>query len=113
MPILVESQDNGAKFLLWLTVAVAAPIAEELLFRGFWLRSLLGVLPTWGAIALSAVGFAVVHLNVADLIPLTVLGAVLGFVMVRSRRLPAVMLLHALWNTGSFVALLALGRVDG
>jgi len=113
LPILVESQDSAAKFLLWLTVAVAAPVAEEFLFRGFWLRSLLRTLPTWGAIALSAVGFAVVHLNAVDLLPLTVLGAVLGFVFVRSQRLPAVILLHALWNTGSFVALLALGRVDG
>ncbi|MGQ9867178.1 MAG: lysostaphin resistance A-like protein [Pseudanabaenaceae cyanobacterium] len=112
LPILVESQDNVAKFLLWLTVAVAAPVAEEFLFRGFWLRSLLKTLPTWGAVALSAVGFAVVHLNVVDLLPLTVLGVVLGFVFVRSQRLPAVILLHALWNTGSFVALLALGQVD-
>ncbi|NJL42941.1 MAG: CPBP family intramembrane metalloprotease [Pseudanabaena sp. SU_2_4] len=40
LPILVESQDSVAKFILWVTVAIAAPFFEELLFRGFLLPSL-------------------------------------------------------------------------
>jgi hypothetical protein len=109
LPILVESQDNAAKLILWSTVAIAAPFFEEFLFRGFFLPSLTKFLPVWGAIAVSAICFALAHLNLADLIPLTTLGLVLGFVYLRSRNLLAPMLLHCLWNSGSFLALVALG----
>ncbi|NJL42942.1 MAG: CPBP family intramembrane metalloprotease [Pseudanabaena sp. SU_2_4] len=46
--------------------------------------------------------FALAHLNLADILPLTVLGMVLGFVYMRSGNLLAPMLLHGLWNSGSF-----------
>jgi len=63
----------------------------------------------WQAILLSAALFAIAHLNLADLLPLTVLGVVLGTVYSHSRNLLAPIALHSLWNTGSFVALLVLG----
>lgn len=109
LPILVGSQDNVAKLILWATVAIAAPFFEEILFRGFLLPSLTKVTSFWSAIAISGFLFAVAHLNLADLIPLTVLGMVLGFVYMRSGNLLAPMFLHALWNSGSFLALVVLG----
>ncbi|OIP77903.1 MAG: hypothetical protein AUK48_02830 [Oscillatoriales cyanobacterium CG2_30_44_21] len=109
LPILVDSQNNLPKFLLWTTLAIAAPFFEEYLFRGFLLPSLTKFLPAWGAIAISGFVFAIAHLNVADIIPLTTLGIVLGFIYWRSQNLLASMLLHCLWNSGSFLALIALG----
>ena len=109
LPILVDSQNNLPKFLLWTTLAIAAPFFEEYLFRGFLLPSLTKFLPAWGAIAISGFVFAIAHLNVADIIPLTTLGIILGFVYWRSQNLLASMLLHCLWNSGSFLALIALG----
>jgi uncharacterized protein len=109
LPILTDSQNNLPKFLLWTTLAIAAPFFEEYLFRGFLLPSLAKFLPVWGAIALSGFFFALAHLNLADIIPLTVLGIVMGFVYWRSKNLLSSMLLHCLWNSGSFFALIALG----
>ncbi|WP_019502188.1 CPBP family intramembrane glutamic endopeptidase [Pseudanabaena sp. PCC 6802] len=109
LPILVESQDSIAKLILWSTVAIAAPFFEEILFRGFLMPSLTKIVPFWSAIAISGFLFAVAHLNLADLMPLTVLGTILGFVYARSGNLLAPMFLHALWNSGSFLALVALG----
>ncbi len=109
LPILIDSQNNLPKFLLWTTLAIAAPFFEEYLFRGFLLPSLTKSLPVWGAIALSGFLFALAHLNVADIIPLSVLGIVMGFVYWRSGNLLSSMLLHCLWNSGSFFALIALG----
>ncbi len=109
LPILVESQDGMAKAILWATVAIAAPLLEELLFRGFLLPSLTRFLPFWASLLLSSACFAIAHLNLADLLPLLALGVILGFVYARSRNLLAPMLLHCLWNTGSFLSLLALG----
>ncbi|MCE2887335.1 MAG: CPBP family intramembrane metalloprotease, partial [Pseudanabaena sp. 42896M_M3] len=63
----------------------------------------------WSAIALSGFFFALAHLNLADIIPLTTLGIIMGFVYWRSKNLLSSMLLHCLWNSGSFLALIALG----
>ena len=109
LPILTDSQNNLPKFLLWTTLAIAAPFFEEYLFRGFLLPSLTKFLPVWGAIALSGFIFALAHLNIADIIPLSVLGMVMGFVYWRSGNLLSSMLLHCLWNSGSFFALITLG----
>jgi membrane protease YdiL (CAAX protease family) len=109
LPILTDSQNNLPKFLLWTTLAIAAPFFEEYLFRGFLLPSLTKLLPVWAAIAFSAFFFALAHLNLADIIPLTTLGIVMGFVYWRSKNLLSSMLLHCLWNSGSFFALIALG----
>ncbi len=109
LPILVDSRAGLAKFLLWLTLGVAAPFFEEYLFRGFLLPSLVRFMPVWAALGISGFGFALAHLNIADLLPLTTLGIILGFVYLRSRNLLAPMLMHCLWNSGSFIALIALG----
>ncbi len=107
--LILESRGWLTQALFLLVVSVMAPIFEEFLFRGFLLASLSRYLSTGVAIAISAVAFAAVHLNLADFIPLTVLGVVLGIVYSRSRNLLAPVILHSLWNTGSLTALLLLG----
>lgn len=109
LEIILQSRDGFTIGLLWFLVAVCAPLFEESLFRGFFLTSLTRYLSTWQAIALSGFLFALAHLNLGDLLPLTVLGMILGFVYLRSRNLLASMLLHSLWNSGSFLGLLILG----
>ncbi|MCG9892983.1 MAG: CPBP family intramembrane metalloprotease [Thermosynechococcaceae cyanobacterium MS004] len=109
LEIILKSEDGFTIGLLWFLVAVCAPVFEETLFRGFFLTSLTRYLPTWQAIGLSGVVFAIAHLNLGDLLPLSLLGMVLGFVYLRSRNLLASILLHSLWNSGSFVSLLILG----
>jgi uncharacterized protein len=109
LEIILQGHDKLTIALLWFLVAVCAPLFEETLFRGFFLTSLARYLPTWQAIALSGIVFALAHLNLSDLLPLSLLGMVLGFVYWRSRNLLASMLLHSLWNSGSFISLLILG----
>ncbi len=45
-----------------LLAAVVAPVIEELLFRGLFLKELAGLLPRWGANLLTALLFAAIHL---------------------------------------------------
>lgn len=108
LEIILRSQDNFTIAILFLMVAVLAPVFEETLFRGFFLTSLTRYLPTWGAILASGILFAVAHLNLSDILPLTALGIVLGVVYTRSRNLLASMLLHSIWNSGSLLGLLIL-----
>lgn len=109
LQIVLESQDNIALLIFFSTAAIAAPLFEEFLFRGFLLPSLTRYLPVWGSILVSSFLFAAVHLSLSEVIPLTVLGIVLGVVYSRSRNLLAPMLLHSLWNSGTLLSLFILG----
>jgi hypothetical protein len=109
LPIALEGRDSVALAIFFLTAAVAAPLFEEFLFRGFLLPSLTRYMPVWGAITLSSLFFAIVHLNLSEILPLATLGMVLGVVYTRSRNLLAPMLLHSLWNGGTLLSLFLLG----
>ncbi|MCC3417525.1 MAG: CPBP family intramembrane metalloprotease [Microcoleus sp. PH2017_29_MFU_D_A] len=113
LPIVLEGRDNVALAVFFGTAAIAAPVFEEIVFRGFLLPSLTRYLPVSGAIAASAFLFAVAHLSVSEILPLATLGAVLGFVYTRSRNLLAPMLLHSLWNSGTLLSLFLLGGSAG
>ncbi|NJL85475.1 MAG: CPBP family intramembrane metalloprotease [Leptolyngbyaceae cyanobacterium SM1_1_3] len=106
---VLEESDKVSLLLFFLTASVAAPLFEEVLFRGFLLPSLTRYMPVWGAIALSSFIFAAAHLSLSEVLPLMMLGAILGFVYTRSRSLLAPMLLHSLWNGATMIGLLLLG----
>ncbi|ABA21169.1 Abortive infection protein [Trichormus variabilis ATCC 29413] len=109
LQLALESQDFTALSIFYVTAAIAAPLFEEVLFRGFLLPSLTRYVPVWGAIITSAVLFAVAHLSLSEILPLTALGIVLGVVYTRSRNLLAPILLHSLWNSGTLLSLFLLG----
>jgi uncharacterized protein len=58
------ARDSGALPLLWLTFVVLAPVAEEIMFRGFlyrgWVRSERSAIP--GVLIISAL-FAAIHIQ--------------------------------------------------
>ena len=106
---VLEEQDGVALLVFFVTAAVAAPLFEEALFRGFLLPSLTRYLSAGWSIVVSAVIFAAAHLSLSEVLPLTVLGAVLGFVYVRSRTLISPMVLHSAWNSATMLGLFVLG----
>jgi uncharacterized protein len=109
LQIVLEGKDPSALVLFFVTAAIAAPLFEEFLFRGFLLPSLTRYVPVWGAIAISGLVFGVAHLSLSEILPLTTLGIILGIVYVRTRNLLAPMLLHSLWNSSTLVSLFILG----
>jgi hypothetical protein len=113
LPVALEGQSWVTIALLFLTASVAAPIFEELMFRGFMLPSLTRYLPVWGAIAVSSLLFAIAHLSLSEVLPLTTLGIILGVVYTRSRNLFSSIILHSLWNTGTLLSLFVLGSGSG
>ncbi|MFB2839670.1 type II CAAX prenyl endopeptidase Rce1 family protein [Floridanema evergladense] len=109
LSLALETKDLVVLAIFFVTAAIAAPIFEELLFRGFLLPSLTRYLPVWGAIIASSLIFAIAHLSLSEVLPLTTLGMVLGVVYTRSRNLLASIFLHSLWNSGTLISLFILG----
>lgn len=109
LPIALQGKDSVALFLFFVTASIAAPVFEEIMFRGFLLPSLTRYFPVWVSICLSGLLFAIVHLQLSEILPLAVLGIVLGFVYTRTRSLLSPILLHSLWNSGTLLSLYLLG----
>ncbi len=109
LQLVLEERDPVALGMFFFTAAVAAPVFEEILFRGFLLPSLTRYMPIWGAIALSSLIFSAAHLSFSEVLPLTVLGAILGFAYVRSQNLLSSILLHSTWNSVTMIGLFLLG----
>ncbi len=93
-----RGETAGAWWQVPLVVIVLAPVCEELAFRGFILTGLRRRLHPWTAILLSSLLFAASHLNVFQLLPLFILGVLLGLVATRGRSVLPGMLLHLLYN---------------
>ncbi|MEO8893084.1 MAG: CPBP family glutamic-type intramembrane protease [Coleofasciculaceae cyanobacterium] len=109
LPLALEGRDNTALLIFFITASVAAPIFEEIMFRGFLLPSLTRYMPVWGAVVASSLLFAIAHLSLSEVLPLATLGMVLGIVYTRSRNLLSSILLHSLWNAGTLFSLFVLG----
>lgn len=107
--LALEAQDYVVLAIFFFTASIAAPIYEEVLFRGFLLPSLTRYLPVWSAILISSFVFALAHGNVSEVIPLVTLGIILGVTYTRSRNLLSSMLIHSLWNGGTLLSLFVLG----
>jgi uncharacterized protein len=95
--------------LVFLGVALFAPVVEELLFRGLLLRSLLRrTTPVW-AVVISSVAFAAVHLldpnTITLMAPLLLLATISAVRAVRSGELSQSILLHAGFNLLSAILL--------
>ncbi len=113
LQLVLEERDPVALGMFFFTAAVAAPVFEEILFRGFLLPSLTRYMPIWGAIGLSSLIFSAAHLSFSEVLPLTVLGAILGFAYVRSQNLLSSILLHSTWNSVTMLGLFLLGSGNG
>ncbi len=88
-------------------LVVAAPVAEEIVYRGVLLPSLgerWGI--TVGLVASAAI-FSAVHLSVVGLVPLMVVGLLFGWLFMKSRSLRVAMVAHAAFNAIGLVAILA------
>ena len=101
---IMKSMTQGTLWVNLLSVSVFAPLFEEWLCRGQVLRGLLshGVKPVW-AIILSAVFFAVIHLNPWQAVPAFILGCLFGYVYYRTGSLFLTMLMHCVNNTSAVI----------
>ncbi len=104
--------ETGGQFALALLAgAVAAPLCEEILFRGFLLRSLAPFGPH-AAVWVTAVLFGIFHMDPVRFIPTMALGVVYGYLAAGTGSVRAPMIAHAV-NNGLALTLAFLGGGGG
>jgi membrane protease YdiL (CAAX protease family) len=92
----------GERQLIWQLapwIVIAAPIAEEVFFRGYMFRFMEQRLGFRAGLLLSSVVFAAIHLNPSGLPVYTVIAVVMAWVYRRSGNLASPIVAHATLNT--------------
>jgi len=103
---MMNSMTGGPLWSSFLVTAIFAPIFEEWLCRGMVLRGLLAggkMKPGW-AIVVSALFFALIHMNPWQALNAFILGLLMGYIYYRTGNLWLTMFIHFI-NNGSAVIL--------
>lgn len=94
---------------IWLTaiaLVIAAPLAEELVFRGFMFRGLAASrIGPWSAIVLSSAIWAVMHIQYSAffLLHIFVIGLLFGWLRWKSGSTTLTLILHGIVNLASVI----------
>lgn len=108
MPESTEKLFEGIMKEPWgyAAVGLLAPLAEELVFRGAVLRTLLKLMDKkwhWVAIAISAIIFGSVHGNLPQFVHATLIGLLLGWMYYRTDSILPGVMFHWVNNTIAYV----------
>lgn len=95
---------NGYLILFLIYTCFLGPILEEVIFRGFILKSMqkYGNLT---AIIVSSILFSMFHLNLVQFVNPVLMGIVLGFIAIKSKSIVPSMIAHIFNNSTAFLAL--------
>ena len=93
-------------FTLLLYVSILTPIVEEVVFRGFVLDVASERYGDWFAIFISALLFAVVHVETVSVINAFIGGLIYGYVRIRTGSLWPSIILHFLWITHLYLIMI-------
>lgn len=88
-----------------MSTVVAAPILEEVLFRGVIFESCRERLGKGGAVLLSALLFGLIHGIPVQIVNAFVVGLILGYIYLRTRSLMSVIVLHAINNGLAYISM--------
>ena len=108
-PGLEDRMANTFKALMeeplgYITIGVFAPVVEEIVFRGAILRALLQRFSgRWVPIAISAVLFALVHANPAQMPAALLMGLLMGWMYSHTHSIAPGVMVHWVNNTLVFV----------
>ena len=111
IPLLADAGIPWVQVMLVGLATIAAPFAEELLFRGVFYNAAKLKVGVWPAIILTGLIFGFVHpVGISAMVPLAVLGGVFAWMAETRKSLAPSMLGHFLQNSmATAMLLLALG----
>ena len=89
--------------LVGIMVIIIAPISEELIFRGALLSGLSRITKPYIAVLLTALAFAVFHMSPLRTVYQLILGVVMGFAVIFTRKVIVAIIIHMVSNLFAFV----------
>ncbi|MBQ7004202.1 MAG: CPBP family intramembrane metalloprotease [Oscillospiraceae bacterium] len=92
--------DIKSVVLMAIYTCIVAPVTEELLFRGFFLKNLSRVSQRFG-IVMSAVLFGLWHENIAQFVLAFFVGIFMGYITVKHNSIVPAIICHMTVNTAS------------
>jgi len=95
----------GELVAVLLVIAVTPALCEELLFRGVALGAFRKGTGTKTAVFVTAVVFALFHLNPVTFLPLTILGMVFGWMVIKTGSVVPAIIAHFANNTIAVISL--------
>jgi membrane protease YdiL (CAAX protease family) len=99
--LLQESQDPVVLGLMAVAATLAAPICEEIVFRGYFYAAAKKFSGPWVATFCSSLVFAAAHGSLGALLPLFVFGCLLVFLYEKTGSLWASVAVHFLFNSAT------------
>ena len=105
-----DTSDVGLLVAMAVAAIIFAPVAEEVIFRGYLYPVVKHFTDRWFASAFTGVLFGVIHFNLMALPMLALMGVVLAVIYERSKSLWVPIACHAAFN-GTSVGLMLLARV--
>jgi len=96
----------GVLPLFWFTLVIAAPIFEELLFRGFLFEGLrYSRIGNLGAIIITSALWASIHLQyeLFEVVSIFLIGLLFGYAKIKTGSLYTSIIMHALMNLAATV----------
>ncbi len=107
MGVRLLGQQSAVSIVVYLALlGLVAPVAEELIFRGFVYAALRRYLPPLAAVGLSAIVFGVMHMNSLALVQIVGIGIVLAVLYERTRSVIPCIVCHAMNNILVFCLML-------
>lgn len=104
---------SGNDLFTVAATVIAAPIVEEVIFRGLILSRLRRAMPGWLAVLLSALIFGLCHGQAVWMAYAFVIGLVFGLLALRARSIWPSLCAHMVFNaTGQLLSLLEEGGLD-
>ena len=95
--VVSDAISGGSLLMQVISLGVAAPVIEELCFRGVLMERMKWI-PVWLAVFIQALMFGAAHLNLFQGIYAFVIGIVLALVYVKFRSIITVVIGHAAFN---------------
>lgn len=106
--LLKDSKDPATLALMSFAAVIAAPMCEEIVFRGYLYSASKRFLGSWAAMIFSGLIFGAAHGSLAALLPLAIFGWVLALIYEKTGSLWAPMGVHFCFNGATVLIQLAI-----
>lgn len=104
--VLRHSSDVPLIAIICFSAAIAAPLVEELTFRGYLYPIMKKYTGAWFALVSTSLLFGIIHVSLVPFIPLAIFGAVLVLLYEYTGSLWTPVIAHCIFNTATLVNIL-------